>query len=102
MKKGINLSGLIKLYKNERGYYTYISNKFNDNWERMSISVSVKGGEVGNDALIEITKGFISFYKTRDGLPRPKIVIMEYEVKEAGDDIDINVVPDEDASDLPF
>ncbi len=47
----------------------------------MFIAVNFKKGvEVENKTKINITDGFLSFYKTKDGLAKPKIVVMEYEI----------------------
>lgn len=41
-----------------------------------------KGVELENKTNIEITKGFLSFYQTKEGLPKIKIVVMEYKIDE--------------------
>lgn len=39
-----------------------------------------KGVELENKTFINITKGFLSFYQTKEGLPKIKIVVMEYKI----------------------
>jgi hypothetical protein len=76
----MNISGKTRIFKNEKGLYTTISNKKDDGtYENMYISVNFKKGiELENNTEINITKAFLSFYKTKDGLPKLKIVVMEY------------------------
>ena len=76
----MNISGKTMIFKSEYGYSTAISKK-NQDGEYTKIYVSVqlpKGVELENKTMIEITKGFLSFYNTKDGLPKIKIVVMEY------------------------
>ena len=61
----------------------------------MYLSVQLpKGVELENKTMIEITKGFMSFYKTKEGLPKLKIVVMEYNTE--------NKIEEIDERDLPF
>ena len=49
----------------------------------LSIIVGIqlpKGQEVENKTTIEITKGFLSFYKDKNGMAKPKVVVQEYKV----------------------
>jgi hypothetical protein len=80
----MNITGKTICYKNEYGYSTAISNKKQDGtYERMYISLQLpKGVEVENKTYIEITKGFLTFYPTRDGNKIPKIVAMEIKQDE--------------------
>lgn len=49
----------------------------------MYISVQLpKNTALENVTDINITKGFLSFYKNKDGLAMPKIVIQEFQRKE--------------------
>lgn len=77
---GLNINGKIICYKNEFGYSTAISNKKQDGtYERMYVSLQLpKNVELENKTMIEITKGFIAFYKTKEGLSKIKIVVMEF------------------------
>ena len=72
--------GKTMIFKSEYGYSTAISKKNQDGeYTNMYISVQLpKGVELENKTMIEITKGFLSFYNTKEGLPKIKIVVMEY------------------------
>lgn len=94
----MDLVGTMYIYKNQQygGYSTYITNS---DKEKMYISVGFrKGQEPTEDKLkIEVTKAFLTFYKTKQGMSKPKIVVMEY-TKEQQDDF-MSVPADEE---LPF
>ena len=99
----IKITGETMIFSNDKGYSTTVSNKKEDgSYDNMFISVNFrKGITVENKTKINITDGFLSFYKTKDGLAKPKIVIMEFETKEItkvkNDDFEIT-----DSSELPF
>ncbi len=78
----MKITGETMIFKNDKGYSTSISSKKEDgSYENMFIAVNFKKGvEVENKTKINITDGFLSFYKTKDGLAKPKIVVMEYEI----------------------
>lgn len=80
----MNVSGEIMIFKNEYGFSTSISRKNqNGEYEKMYLSVQLpKGVELENKTKINITKGFLSFYKNKQGLPQVKIVVMEYKTDE--------------------
>lgn len=80
----MNITGKTICYKNEYGYSTAISNKKQDGtYERMYVSLQLpKGVEVENKTYIEITKGFLAFYKDKNGLPKIKIVALEIKQDE--------------------
>ena len=102
MKKGISITGQeILVFKNIHSYSTTISNKdINGNWERMYITLQLpKDIQVGNRAKININNGFMSFYKDKNGLPKPKIVVTDLEILDFGDEIAENIPNDDD---LPF
>lgn len=97
----MNITGKTICYKNEFGYSTAISNKKQDGtYERMYVSLQLpKGVEVENKTYIEITKGFLAFYKDKNGLPKLKIVAMEIKQDEPKQEtFEEAYVPD----DLPF
>lgn len=79
----MNISGKTRIYKSEYGYSTAISKKdVNGEYERMYIQVQMpKESMVENKTMIEITDGFLSFYNTKDGLPKTKIVVMAYKTE---------------------
>lgn len=80
----MNISGEIMIFKNEYGFSTSISRKNQDGeYEKMYLSVQLpRGVELENKTKINITKGFLSFYKNKQGLPQIKIVVMEYKTDE--------------------
>lgn len=101
----MNIEGKCMIFSSEKGYSTSISKKNqNGEYERMYLSVQLpKGDSLENKTQIDILEGFLSFYNTKDGLPKPKIVIMKYktqnELKEQNQNADIyNITPE----DLPF
>lgn len=91
----------IKIWENGRNgkvyYSTSLGNKKEDgSYENMYISVQLpKTAVIHNGDEILIDKGFITFYKDNNGLPKLKIVIMEIN----NIDFESNY---EDTSDLPF
>ncbi len=102
----MKITGETMIFKNDKGNYsTSVSNKREDgSYENMFISVNFKKGvEVENKTKINITNAFLSFYKTKDGLAKPKIVVMEFEVTSANttQTTDFETFLD-DNSDLPF
>ena len=84
----MQVTGLCKVFKkiiNDKDLYsTSISNKNQEGqWDKMYISVQLpKNVVLENGTDINITKGFLSFYKTNEGLPKIKIVIQEFQTKE--------------------
>lgn len=80
--KGFSITGEIIVFKSDKGYSTAINSKDREgNWDRMYISIQLpKGQEVENKTTIEITKGFLSFYKDKNGMAKPKVVVQEYKV----------------------
>lgn len=101
----MNISGQTIIFKNEYGYSTSISKKNeNGTYEHMSVAIQLpKGTELENKTKINITNGFLTFYKTKGGLPKPKIVVMQFEseYKEQAEDITDDIMSF-DGSDLPF
>lgn len=85
----------IKIWVNGRDgkvlYSTTLSNKKQDgSYENMYIDVQIpKDAVVNNGDEVTIQRGFISFYKTKDGLPKVKIVILEVEQHSFDNDTDL-------------
>lgn len=80
----MQIRGETMIFANEKGgYSTTISNKNQDGtYDNMYIAVNFKKGiTLENKTKIDITNGFLSFYKTREGLPKLKIVVMDFEIK---------------------
>ena len=84
----MNILGNARIYKNEINgkelYSTSISSKNqNGEWDKMYLPVQLpKNVVLENNTDINITKGFLSFYKTNEGLPKIKLVIQEFQTKE--------------------
>lgn len=80
----MQIKGETMIFANEKGgYSTTVSNKNQDGtYENMYIAVNFKKGiTLENQTKIDITNGFLSFYKNRQGLALPKIVVMDFEIK---------------------
>lgn len=96
----MEVKGKAKIYKSEYNgnvlYSTGISKKNEDGkYENMYVSCHLpKDAQLENGEMIEITKGFLTFYTDKNNLPKIKIVIMEYKQEEKG-------ISDNDL-DLPF
>ena len=95
----MNITGKTMIFKSEYGYSIAISNKNQEGqYDKMYIQVQLpKGIELENKTMIEITKGFMTFYKTKEGLPKLKIVIMEFETENKIEETNIEPIDD-----LPF
>lgn len=80
----MEIAGRTMIFKNDKGYSTTISNKKQDgSYDKMYITVQLpKGVELENKTMILILDGFLSFYKTKDGLAKIKIVVQKYEIAE--------------------
>ena len=111
----MNISGTMRIYKNEyegrTSYSTTISKKDQfGNYENMYISVQLpKDTNLASNTKINVTKGFLSFYKTNQGLPKIKAVVQEFEKEETPQEPKQEAMPNfyDDApsyynDDLPF
>lgn len=98
------LTGDFMIFKGEYGYSTAISKKNEDGtYDKMYLSIQLpKGIELENKTKINITNGFLTFYKTKEGLPKPKIVVMQFEseYKEQAEDITDDIMSFD--GELPF
>ena len=96
----MNITGKTKIYKGMYGYSCSISNKQQDgDYDNMFIQLQLpKGIEPVDKTIIEITRGFLSFYRTKDGKQVPKIVVLE--IKQDEPKQEENYFTSE--SDLPF
>lgn len=95
---GLNVNGEVMIFKGDYGYSTTISNKKQDGtYDKMYLQLQLpKDVELENKTKINITKAFLSFYKSKEGLAKPKIVVQEYQTTENNSDNMFN------GSDLPF
>lgn len=84
----MQITGLCRIFKKELNgkelYSTTISSKNqNGEWDKMYLNVQLpKNTILDNNTDINITKGFLSFYKNKNGIAMPKIVIQEFQTKE--------------------
>lgn len=99
--RGFNITGEIMVYKNEYGYSTTIANKdIEGNWDRMYVTIQLpKGQELENKSVILIEKGFLSFYKDKNGMPKIKAVIQVFDLIGI-EDIQVNETYSD--NELPF
>ena len=100
----MDILGRIRVFKNTYNgkdfYSTSISSKdTNGEWQRVYVPLQfTKGTETDGD--IDITKGFISMFKDKNGLGKIKFVVQEYiKVDNTGFG---EVAQDNFVSDLPF
>ena len=94
----MDVTGKVYIYKSQQygGYSTLIKNK---DGEKMYLSIGFKKGQEPTEdkVQIEITKGFLSFYKTQQGLHKVKVVVMEYNKAQAD-----YTMTEADMSERPF
>lgn len=78
----MNIYGRQIIFKGNYGYSTTISQKNqNGEYEKIYLPIQLpKGTELENKTFINITNGFLSFYKNKQGVPQIKAVVMEYEL----------------------
>lgn len=83
----LQIAGTTRIFAKEVNgktlYSTSISSKKKDgSYDRMYITVQLpKDITVQNNTDIMILEGFMSFYKNKDGLALPKLVVMKYEIE---------------------
>lgn len=100
----LRITGETKIYKSDKGFYsTGISNKLMDgSWDNAYFPVQFKKGvEVENKSTINITNGFLTFYRNQNDNNKPvfKIMVLEFtQVGDAKEDTNTNFTSD----DLPF
>ena len=98
----IRITGETTIFKSDKGFYsTGISNKLMDgSWDNAYFPVQFKKGvEVENKTKINITNGFMSFFKGQDDKPVFKIVVLDFtQVGDAKEDASATF----DSDSLPF
>lgn len=98
MKQNLQLVGTTRIFAKELNgktvYSTSISSKNIDGtYDKMYIAVQFpKGTTIENKTDITIIESFMSFYKNKDGLAMPKIVVMKFE-KEEQEEINSSQLP---------
>ena len=97
----MQISGKTKIFKGKYGYSCSISNKNQDgSYSNMFMQLQLpKGIELEDKSIIEITKGFISFYSTKDGNKIPKVVALEIKQNEPKQEVQADFY---DPESLPF
>lgn len=108
----MNISGSMRIFRKDYEgsifYSTTISKKDEfGNYENLYINVQLpKDIALDNNTKINVTRGFLSFYKTKEGLPKIKVVVQAFglENKVTEDTrIPTEYFPIEEySSDLPF
>lgn len=110
IKVGENqISEMIIHRKENRGHYTFLSNKVEDDkWDTYPINVGFKKGvELEDGTKIKVTDGFITFYRKEpvEGEERGqgvvKLMVLDYEIverKETNESLMSEITDD----DLPF
>lgn len=85
MKQNLQLVGTTRIFAKEIDgktfYSTSISNRNLDGtYEKMYITVQFpKDTVIDNQTDVTILESFMSFYKNKDGIAKPKIVVMKFE-----------------------
>lgn len=76
----MQLVGNLMVYRGQYGYSTLLKNKE----DKLYVQVGFKRGQepLQDKVMIDIKDGFLSFYKDKNGLAKPKIVVMEFEELE--------------------
>ena len=99
----IDVRGEIRILKDERGVYktTLVSKDFDENGEEIKIFMQInvgfkKGVELKNKSKIEITEGFISFFRMKSKendengeviyRKYPKLIVLDFKLIEDGID----------------
>lgn len=99
----IDVRGEIRILKDDRGVYktTLVNKEFNDNGDEVKNFMQIivgfrKGIELKNKSKIEITNGFMSFFKVKskeidengDVIYRkyPKLIVLDFKLIEEGID----------------
>jgi hypothetical protein len=83
----MKVTGKTRIFKNEfngrTNYSTSISNKKEDGtYDKMYLSVQFKRG-METEGDIDIKDGFLGFYKTKDGLPKVKLIVLDYTAEQS-------------------
>lgn len=70
----------MKIYKNQYGWSVLCSNKYNGQEAKCYMPVSFKKGTepAGTEGNINVTEFFMSAYKGKDGVDKPRMVVTEY------------------------
>jgi hypothetical protein len=101
----------LAVYRGQYGYSTLLKNKE----DKLYVQVGFKRGQepLQDKVIIDIKDGFLSFYKDKNGLAKPKIVVMDYTEVDVNQNAAVShidyvpmptndFIPPFDDSDLPF
>lgn len=83
----MDISGTMRIYKSEfdgkETYSTTVSKKDQfGNYENMYVAVQLpRDVSLDNNSRINVTKGFLSFFKNKQGLPKLKMVVQQFDVE---------------------
>lgn len=88
----------LTVYKGQYGFSTLLKN----NEDKLYVQVAFRRGQEPQQdkVAIDIKDGFLSFYKDRNGLAKPKIVVLEYQEIDSG--VSEVSIPTAYSDDLPF
>lgn len=81
----MNISGKTRIYAKDfngkKLYSTGINRKEEDGtYKNMYVSVQFRQGiEIEDKTTINVTNGFLSFYEDKNGMPKIKLVVLEFE-----------------------
>lgn len=66
----------LMVYKGQYGYSTLLKNQE----DKLYVQVGFRKGQepLQEKAMIDIKDGFLSFYKDKNGIAKPKLVILDY------------------------
>jgi DNA gyrase/topoisomerase IV subunit B len=84
----LKFTGETTIFKSDKGFYsTGISNKLMDgSWDNAYFPVQFKKGvEVENKTEINITNGFLTFYRDKNNENKPVFKIMVLDFTQVGD-----------------
>lgn len=104
----MNIVGKTKVFRNENNgnvyYTTSISNKNKEGkYEYMTVDIQLpRGTELENKTDIDVTNGFLSFYKTKNGFAKVKYVVMDFIVVGNNETQNDFFPPTDDSDELPF
>ena len=108
----MDILGKTKIYRKDFDgkpvYSTSIGRKNQDgNYENMYVQVQLpKNVELQDKTNINITKGFISWYPTKEGFPKIKFIIIEFETEDNYIQEEREAIQNENSynfsNDLPF
>lgn len=97
----MKLAGKLIIYKGEYGYSTLIKN----GEDKLYVQVGFRKGQepTSDKATIDISDGFLSFYRDKQTTAKPKLVILEYqEIEDFMLDNAQNHNTSDEIDDLPF